>query len=41
MGQKIVIKKKRYWRKKASSKALEPVEKTGLIERIKRFFIGR
>jgi hypothetical protein len=38
MGQKITIKKKKYWRKK-SSKAM-PEQKPGIIERIKSFFKG-
>jgi hypothetical protein len=39
MGQKITIKKKKFWRKKSTSKAM-PEQKTGIIERIKSFFKG-
>ncbi len=39
MGQKITIKKKKFWRKKSASKAI-PQNKPTVIERIKRFFGG-
>ena len=38
MGQKITVKKKRYWRKKGASRAINPTAKKGLLERIKSFF---
>lgn len=40
MGQKIKIKKKKFWRKKSTSKAMPEQEKPGIVKRIKRFFGG-
>lgn len=39
MGQKITIKKKKYWRK-AGTKALPEAEKKSLWQRIKDFIFG-
>ncbi len=40
MGQKIIVKIRKFWRKKSASKTMPEQEKPGIVKRIKRFFGG-